>query len=133
VAIHIDKTPKQISLAVMKPDEMSISQLRDHIQSMKKTGADIGKLEVKYWEKFALPLASLVFALLGAPLGIRPHRTSSSMGLGLSILIILLYWLVWHYTTALAVQGQIPAQVGALLPNVMGIGAACLLLTRAAK
>lgn len=131
--IHVNKNPRQIALAAKKPDEMSISELREHIGAMKEAHAEIGKLEVGYWQKFALPLASLVFALLGTPLGIRPHRTSSSMGLGLSIFIILLFWLTYHYTTALAVQGQIPASVGAFIPDVIGIGAACLLLMKAAK
>ena len=94
---------------------------------------DIRKLDVNRWNKLALPLSSLVFAMLAAPLGIRPHRGSNSVGLGLSILLIFLYWMVWRYTSQLAYQGSLTPLIGAFVADVLGVIAAVVLLKRAAK
>ena len=44
--------------------------------------------------KFSIPLASVVFALVGVPLGIQSHRSASSSGFGLIIIIFLYYVLM---------------------------------------
>ncbi len=94
---------------------------------------EIRELEVDRWNKISLPLSSLVFALLAIPMGVRPSRSGSSVGLGLSIFIIFLYWLIWRYTSAMAIQGQISPFVGAFLADALGVTAAFILMKNAAK
>ena len=60
-------------------------------------------------------------------------RSSSSVGLGLSILLIAFYWMIWNYTSQLAAQGSIEPTVGAFAANVLGIAGAMVLLKRTAK
>jgi lipopolysaccharide export LptBFGC system permease protein LptF len=40
---------------------------------------------------------------------------------------------VWHFTTALAIQGSIPPFVGAFVADVLGMMLGGILLVRAAK
>ena len=133
----IRKTPQELSLFQKKPDEMSFAELSRMVNYLKahpdRPADQIRRMDVDRWNKLALPLSSLVFAMLAAPMAIRPQRTSSSVGLGMSILVIFLYWMVWHYTSALAIQGNLDAPVGAFAANVLGIAAAVALLKRAAK
>ena len=98
-----------------------------------RTIDQIRRLDADRWNKLAVPLTSLVFALLAAPMGIRPSRSSSSVGLGLSILVIFLYWILGRYTYTLAAQGTLAPMVGAFAPLALGIVAAVILLKRAAK
>jgi lipopolysaccharide export LptBFGC system permease protein LptF len=53
--------------------------------------------------------------------------------MGLSILVIFLYWIVGRYTWSLAVQGNVTPAVGAFAPLLIGVVAAFALLRRAAK
>jgi len=55
------------------------------------------------------------------------------MGFGLSILVILLYWILGRYTFSLAVQGNVSPVFGAFAPSVVGVATAIVLLRRAAK
>ena len=135
--VEIQKTPDQLLLFPKEPEQMSFSELSRLVKNLKdnpdRSLQDIRELDVDRWNKLSLPLSSLVFALLAAPLGIRPHRSTSSVGLGMSILVILLYWMVWHYTSSLAVQGNLDPVIGAFLADVLGVGAAVAFLKKAAK
>ena len=135
--IVIKKTPGELSLYQLNSDQMSFSQLTRMVKYLKesrdKTAKEIAQYDVDRWNKLAVPLTSLVFALLAAPLGIRPQRSSSSVGFGLSIFVIFIYYIIQRYTWALGVQGNITPAMGAFAPNIIGIAAAILLLKRAAK
>lgn len=139
--LKIQKTPSQLSLYQKSLDkgteQMTFRELSEMVEYLKeypdRPMQDIRELDVDRWNKLALPLSSLVFAMLAAPMGIRPHRSASSVGFGLSILIIFLYWMVWRYTSSLAIQGNMTPMMGAFLADALGIMAAAALLRRAAK
>ena len=51
-------------------------------------------------DKFATPLVVLAMLLIGAPLGVRPQRTASAgMAMGVSLIVILGYYLTWTLCT----------------------------------
>jgi len=52
----------------------------------------INKYLVEIYKKFSIPFASIVFVLIGAPLGIRARKGSMGVGISLSIGFFLLYW-----------------------------------------
>ncbi|HOP79477.1 MAG TPA: LptF/LptG family permease [Armatimonadota bacterium] len=134
--IEIKKSPNDIVLHQRKPEDMTYRELRSHIKALGNGGVrpeELLELEVELYNKFAIPLAALVFALIGAPLAVKPARASTSLGLGLSILIIFAYWFMWHFTTALAIQGGISPFAGAFMADVFGLMLAGILLSRTAK
>jgi lipopolysaccharide export system permease protein len=136
--IEMKKTPDDLSAYQnLKAEQMSFTQLNAVVRSLKQYPDrqldQIRRLDVEMWNKIAVPLTSLVFALLAAPLGIRPHRSSSSVGMGMSILVIFLYWILGRYTWSLAIQGTVWPVVGAFAPLMVGVAAASILLVRAAK
>ncbi len=130
---RIDKTPEQIAMFQKKHDEMSFGQLRGYISMLLQHGADVAEYEVRLYQKIAMPLTTLVFALIGAPLGLRPHRSSSATGLGLSIVIIFAYWIFMHYMTILGRNAAISPMLASFLPTgacaAVGVG----LIIRASK
>lgn len=140
--VKIKKTPQQISLFQKlldgkHTDQLSFVQLSGILAYLEKhpirTQQEIRKIEVDKWNRIAIPLSSLIFAMLAAPLGIRPQRSSSSVGLGLSVLLILLYYIAWNYGCNVAVTGALDPFVGAFSADALGIAAAIALLHRAAK
>ncbi len=52
----------------------------------------INKYLVEVHKKFSIPFSSLVFILIGAPLGIAARRGSLGVGASLSIAFFILYW-----------------------------------------
>lgn len=131
--IKFNKTPDQLALYHKKPDEFSFAELRDFIRMLQSEGSTVTKYRVRLYQKIALPMASLVFALIGAPLGLRPHRSSSAMGLGLAIVIIFGYWVLMHYMTILGDNGAVSPAAAAFIPTLIGCAAGVTLIARAAK
>jgi lipopolysaccharide export system permease protein len=131
--VKISKTPEQIASYQRKPEEMTFSQLRQHISMLQTEGQDVNEYRVRLYQKIALPLSTLVFALIGAPLGLRPHRSSSSMGLGLSIVIIFAYWVLMHYMTILGENGRLSPVAANFIPTLAGAATGVALIVRASK
>jgi lipopolysaccharide export system permease protein len=75
----------------------------------------------------------LVFALLAIPLGIRPQRSSSGAGFGISIAIVFAFYVVT--TMCLAIGQTYPATSLAMawLPNVVFSAAGLWMLRQAAQ
>ena len=131
--IKINKTPEQLALYQKKYDQLSFSQLREYIRMLQSEGADVKEDRVRLYQKIALPLTSLIFALIGTPLGIRPHRSSSAMGLGLAIVIIFAYWILMHYMTILGNNGTVSPAAASFIPTFAGGAVGIALIIRAAK
>lgn len=122
--VDIGQKPKDIVRAQKSPEEMNIRELADHISILRGQGKDVRELLVEWHTKWSLPFSSLFFALIGAPLGIQPHRSATSIGFGLSIVVIFVYYVIMTASAALAQGGYLAPWLGAWIPNLaLGIGA----------
>lgn len=112
------------------PREMTLAELADAIRRAEGSGREAAAFAFQVHQKFANPVAALVFVLVGAPLGIQVRRSGRGASLALSVLIALAYYLLMVAGEGLATQGRVPAAVGAWLPNatIGGLGLALLLL-----
>lgn len=133
--ITVQQTLAEMRDQSKKPTEMSMAQLRRYIGALNRQGqiTEIPQYEVAWWNHLAVPFAAVVFAMIGVPLGIRPQRASGGLGLGLSIVIIFLYWVVWDYSSKLGGLGTLPPFIASWLANILGIGVGGALLARAPK
>ena len=84
----------------------------------------INSLTYGIHDKIATPLMCFVVILLGAPLGVRPQRSGSGFSIGLSLLVLLIYYLVWNAANNIGKQGASAPLFLAYLPIglVLGIG-----------
>ncbi len=113
--------PKDIQQDQRKPEELTIKELRHQISAYKVAYTNANKLEMEMYQRFTIPLASFVFALVGgAPLGLQKQRSSSSIGFGISILIIFIYYGVMTFAGALGKGGALPTVLAALIPDTLG-------------
>ena len=93
---------KDIQQDQRKPEELTIKELRHQIKAYKAAYTNANKLRNGNVPTFYNSIsASFVFALVGAPLGLQKQRSSSSIGFGISILIIFIYYGVMTFAGAL--------------------------------
>jgi lipopolysaccharide export system permease protein len=74
---------------------------------------------VEIHKKFSIPFASIVFILIGAPLGIAARRGSLGIGATLSILFFLVYWACLILGEDLADRQFLPPLVAMWFPNIV--------------
>lgn len=117
--VDLGQRPEDVARLQKAPEEMGVAELTEHIEVMRSQGADVRALEVQKHLKYSIPLASLIFSLIGVPLGVQSHRSASSIGFGLSIVIIFIYYVLMTLGSALGQAGVVPPLVGAWMQNIL--------------
>ncbi len=129
----IVKAPSAIAGEQKKAEEMTIKELKQHIDILRRESVKANKYEVELHQRLSIPMASFIFALIGTPLGLQPNRSSSSIGLGISIIVIFIYYTIMTVTTALGQGGALPPALAVWIPNIIGIIAGSLLIRQASR
>jgi len=122
----ITLTPEDIQAPELKSFERySMEEMLTEIQKAANNRwmapKDIANLEYGYWNKIALPLAAVVFGVLGAALGIRSHRAGTAAGFALAIAIIFCYFMLANFMNVWAMGGIFPPYVASFAPIVAGL------------
>ncbi|MDI3543070.1 MAG: lipopolysaccharide export system permease protein [Candidatus Atribacteria bacterium] len=114
------QTIEEIQKVQKSPQEMGFMELRSFIEGERSRGRKTEKLELILWQKTAFPFASLVFVLIGVALGIVSPRSGRALGIGLSILIVFAYYVVFSLGSALAEGGRLSPFWGTWMANIVG-------------
>ena len=75
------------------------------------------RYRVEIHKKLSIPVACIVFVVIGAPLGIRVRGSSPAVGAGISIGFFLLWWLCLISGETLADRGYVSPWVAMWSPN----------------
>ena len=115
--LDLAKVPKDAS-------DMSLKEALEAEKIYKKIGdlKQIRKIQVRIQEKFTLPCSCLVFGLIGSILGSKSNlRSSKSQGFGLSVILILVYYVMSFIFSSFGVKGLLPPIIAAWFPVVISI------------
>ncbi len=131
--LPVASSPKQIVRAQKDPEELTMRELRAEINIMKSQYVNTNKLEAELYQRVTVPMASLVFALVGVPLGLQPNRNTSSAGFAMSVIIIFFYYTLMTMGNALARSGAVAPMLAVWIPNIVGLLAGVVLIRRASR
>lgn len=131
--LPIDASPQQITREQKTPEEMSMEDLKIQIELMKSQFVNTSKLETELYQRFTIPVASLIFTLISVPLGMQNNRRNSSAGFAMSIVIIFVYYGLMTLAGALGQGGIMHPGVAAWIPNIIGAIVGMYLMWRAAR
>jgi lipopolysaccharide export system permease protein len=128
-------TPKSMGIRMKTPDDLTIIQLSNLIRELLKADNKPGDKEIldyrtRLWFKYAIPLTPMFFMLLAVPLAITSQRSSNVMGMGIAILIVLLYYVAYTVCQKLGATGVLPPIVAGWLPNAALFGTSIALVAR---
>lgn len=125
-------TPEELAALEGPVTEVSSAQLATRARQRHEEGKhkEARQAEIEAAQRISYPLAALVFALVGAPLGIQRTRSGKGMGFGFSVLITFVYWTLVQVFQGIGAGGGMPATVACELPNLLGLGAASVLIGR---
>jgi lipopolysaccharide export system permease protein len=90
---------------------------------------------VEWHKRMALPVAAVVFAVLGFPLAIRSHRGGRSIALVGSLVILVFYYILLTSLEGTALRLRLPAWLAIWGPNILfgGSGLFLFLVTARAQ
>jgi LPS export ABC transporter permease LptG len=110
---------------------MTIPELRARVEEMRKRGDSPHMELITIHRKWSIPVACLIFGLIGIALGATNRRDGSLGSFVLGLIVIFAYYIPMYLGPSLAKGHLVPPWFAAWLPNiVMGIGAVALLVWR---
>jgi LPS export ABC transporter permease LptG len=111
------------------PQQVSIAELDAQIAGLAKSGYDTTRLRVEYWQKTAAIATPLVTVLLGLPFAFKVGRRGSMYGVGVGLVLAIVFWATAAIFNALGLETILPPLLAAWSPNVFfaAVGAYLLL------
>ena len=119
VTLYYRETPDDFATEVKAPEQMSYAELRDYIRVIRASGYAADELEVELWEKTSWPAISVVMALIALPFAFRMGKRGALYGIGLALVLGIVYWMVFAVFTKFGEVGNLPPLLSAWAGNVL--------------
>ncbi len=126
--------PLKLAKVPKDANDMTLKQAIKAERLYKETGnlKEIRRMQVRIQEKFTLPFSCIVFGLIGSALGSKSNlRSSKSQGFGLSVILILIYYVMSFVFSSFGVKGLITPIIATWLPVLISLSVGSYLLKKA--
>ena len=120
--MDIAESPGDFLKQRQKPEFMSVSQLNDYILKLSKSKAKsiIRNLKVDLYQRFFMPLTSLVILITGIPFALIMRRRASGLfSFGIAIMIGFLFYVINAMSLAFGKAGLLPPILAASLIHIL--------------
>ena len=111
-------------------DRMTYGELKHYIGELQASGYHVTPYVVQLQRKIAFPFVTLIMTLLAVPFAVKTGRSGAIYGVGVGIVLALVYWTMLSIFGAMGAGGWLSPLLAAWAPNILfGAAAAYLLLT----
>jgi lipopolysaccharide export system permease protein len=119
-SLKIDPNQVQMNRSkIIRKTQALLQRLESEKNNMSFYRKQIFKYQVEIHKKFSIPFASIVFILIGTPLGIKAKKGSLGVGVTFSIGFFLLYWVFLIGGEELADRQLLSPFLAMWLPNII--------------
>jgi LPS export ABC transporter permease LptF/LPS export ABC transporter permease LptG len=116
---QLTEQPSYFKKDVKQSSEMNYDELSNYIRDLQQSGFDVVRLRVQLQKKIAFPLITLVMAILAVPFALSGGRRGALTGVGLALLIALVYQLTAGLFEQMGNISQLPPGIAAWMPDVI--------------
>src|SRR6202007_1563956 len=124
---------ESLGVTDVEPDEMTYAVLRATIAAAPPRGNPDYDAETEMASKFTVPFATMLFALLGISLGLKPARGGHSERFGVSVALFFLYYSLMRVGETLAQRGKLDSWIAMSIPDIVFMVLALWFFYRAAS
>jgi lipopolysaccharide export LptBFGC system permease protein LptF len=114
--IPLTEVIKERTLSV---SEMSSPEIFKTIKICKEQGVPFALGETEFWIRWIYALAPIAFVLIALPIGIMAGKNGKVIGFGMSLGIILVYYMLLIFALNLSEKEYAPVNLIMWLPNVI--------------
>ena len=116
----LDFVPEDLKRAAKKSEEMDVFEIAAYIDAVESEGYDATPYRVDFYAKFALPIACIIFGMIGTAIALkRGQWLNLPVALAVGLGFVFLFWVVYSFCLSLGYGGIIPAPVAAWVANVI--------------
>ncbi|MCG6893864.1 MAG: LPS export ABC transporter permease LptF [Desulfobacteraceae bacterium] len=133
IALDLKKAVVSQQSKTRDEKEMSLSEMRQYLDTETEKDAHYYITLIEYHKKFAMPFACFALGILSLPLGVQARSAKRSFGLGLGLVFFLMYYLIHSAGWVFGEMGAYPPVLGMWMPNIVMGGIGVFLLVRTAN
>jgi len=120
VTIDIAESPSDFAKRAWRAEFMSYKELKKYVRLFEGGARNtLNRLRVELYYKISFPLTSLIIVLIGAPFALQIKRGGALAGIGVGIIISLIYYAFSAIAMALGKARVLPPLVAAWLGNIV--------------
>jgi lipopolysaccharide export system permease protein len=116
-----------------RPKEMSMGELRQHLTDAQKGTPAYREHLIEFLERFAIPIGAFLMSVVGVPLGAQIRGRGRSTGIGISLVLFVVYYICLAGAKNLAESGAVHPALGVWIPNAFLVAACVFLLLMASR
>lgn len=117
--VRYPETPDYFDSEIRPPEQMRYGELKDYIEELKGSGQAVPELQVELQKKIALPVTSLIMALVALPFAFRLGRQGALYGIGISIVLGIAFLAVFAFFSTMGEAGVLPPAVAVWSPGAV--------------
>jgi LPS export ABC transporter permease LptG/LPS export ABC transporter permease LptF len=119
--VEVPEPPEYFSHERRLPAEMSVRELRAHIDELIDSGHYPARLIVRWHQKFVSPLSAFLMVFLALPYGLNRggRRVTTMQGIALALVLGIVYSVAVAFFGKLGEAEVLPALIGAWAPAVL--------------
>ena len=121
--VGVPENPEYFAHERRLPGEMTVSELREHINELTSSGHQPNRLIVRLHQKFAYPLSAFVMVVLALPFGLNRggRRVTTMQGVALALVLGIVYSVSVAFFGKLGEAEVLPAVIGAWAPVILAM------------
>lgn len=126
-------SPEEVIKKQRKPEEMTLSELRDYSKEILRTGNDPTRIQIEFHSRFAFAFSSFVVILFGLPISINKRRGGLAIQFGINLLITFIYLIFMKVSQSFGKNGVLEPILTAWVANFIFLAAAFFNLYKVRK
>ena len=116
-----------------KPNEMSVRELKEQLKKHPKGSVRYNKVLLEMLERFSLPFAVFLMAIIGVPLGAQIKTRERTTGIGLGLGVFTIYYMCLAGMRNLCATDTISPGIGVWIPDIFLLFSSSFLFWRVAN
>jgi len=127
--LEIPEKPDTFGRDIIRPEDMSYSQMKNFALKVKEEGYDNTRYLVDLNLKIAFPFVCLVFTLIGIPVSLLVKKGGIPLAVTIGIGLCFVYMILLGFSRTVGISGILPPILSVWLPNMIlfFIGAAFIM------
>lgn len=119
LTLNLDDSASSAGYIEKKPKEMTFREVKQEIKKLGLHHIDAPALIAEFHRKISISFASLVFIVIGIPLGIFTKRGEKTVQFAVALGVIVIYYLLMAGGIAMSLKGVRPIALWMYMPNII--------------
>lgn len=117
--VRYPETPDYFESEIRPPEQMRYAELKRYIRELRESGQPVPELQVELHNKIAFPVVSFIMALVGLPFAFRLGRQGALYGIGLSVVLGIIFIGIFAFFTTMGEAGALPPAIAVWSPGTI--------------